>query len=275
MGVAMTENNQQPDDALVIVEEVQPEALAQIHKADVDIQIATAKEYPRSLQRFVDRCTEMACFSQEVAASCMYTLPRDGKHITGPSIRFAEIVASTYGNLRVATRIIKEESKWIVAEAISHDLETNLAVCIQARRRITRKDGSRYNEDMIGVTGMAAQAVAYRNAVTKVVPRGLWEPIYNQTMKVSAGDEKTFIERRKEMLDYFAKDLKVLPKRVYASLGIEGVNDLGAKEFAILRGYVNSIKAGEVAINTVFPDPAKVEKGPKTLDDVAEKLEGK
>lgn len=62
----------------VLEREVNPTLPASM-SAGVDVQVATAKRFPRSIEAFVRRCKEMATLDAEVAASCVYALPRDGK----------------------------------------------------------------------------------------------------------------------------------------------------------------------------------------------------
>ena len=86
--------------------------------AEVDIAIATAHKFPRSLKRFQSDATTMATVDLETAAACFYKLPRkneDGstKNIEGPSIRFAEIVASCYKNIRYGSRIVEIGDKFV------------------------------------------------------------------------------------------------------------------------------------------------------------------
>src|SRR4051812_48501652 len=69
-------------------------------RAEVDIQISTAKRYPRSIRNFKQQALEMATFDEETAEGCFYSLPRGGKPIEGPSARLAEIVLSAWGNVR-------------------------------------------------------------------------------------------------------------------------------------------------------------------------------
>src|SRR5690606_17376874 len=71
-------------------------ALSELTRAEIDMQIATAKRYPRSLTQFKESAMEMACLDEETAASMFYVLPRDGKKIEGPSVRLAEVVGSAF-----------------------------------------------------------------------------------------------------------------------------------------------------------------------------------
>jgi hypothetical protein len=69
-----------------------------VNNQELDIQINTAKAYPRSVKSFLEEAKMLATANQETAASCFYSLPRKDKNgkqvqITGPSIRLAEIAA--------------------------------------------------------------------------------------------------------------------------------------------------------------------------------------
>ena len=75
----------------------------------------------------------------------------------------------------------------ITAQAICHDLETNLAVSKEVKRRITNKYGKTYSEDMQVVTGNAASSIAFRNAVLAVIPKAVTKRIINEVKKVALG----------------------------------------------------------------------------------------
>jgi hypothetical protein len=71
--------------------------LAVISKAEIDVQIATAHRFPRSVKAFRDEALAMVTLTEAIAEECIYALPRDGKTIEGPSARFAEVIASARG----------------------------------------------------------------------------------------------------------------------------------------------------------------------------------
>ena len=86
-------------------------------RAEIDIQIATAKQYPRDVMRCLSNVEAMVKMDDELALSCTYKLPRGGKSITGPSVRLAEILASNWGNLRCKTEIVGTDDKTVTARA--------------------------------------------------------------------------------------------------------------------------------------------------------------
>src|SRR5262249_35250676 len=147
----------------------------------------------------------MATLDEETAASMFYTLPRAGKKIQGPSIRMAEVVGTCYGNLRYGARIVSTDESFITAQGACHDLEKNIAITYEVRRRITNKKGERYNDDMIQTTGNAAMSIALREAIFRVVPRSLFNNIYEQSKLASIGKAKTMSEQRHAAFDWLKK----------------------------------------------------------------------
>ena len=140
---------------------------------EIDIQVATARRFPRSLAQFKKDALEMVTLDEDTAASCFYSIPRAGKFIEGKSVRLAEIAASAYQHIVIGVRILEEDDKFIYAEGVAWDLQRNYKVIKPSRRRITTKNGTRYNDDMIAVTANAAASIAFRNAVFACIRRHL------------------------------------------------------------------------------------------------------
>lgn len=223
-------------------------------KAEIDMQIATAKAYPRVLKRFLNECTSMATVTAEVAGECFYALPRDGKTIEGPSARLAEIVASCWGNCRAGARIVDEGPEFVTAQGVFHDLERNVAITYEVRRRITDKRGRRFKPDMVGVTGNAACSIALRNAVFKGVPKALWSGIYEQARKVAIGDVKTLANKRADALAHFQK-LGATREMVLAVLNVASEEEITLDHLVVLRGLATAIKEGDTTIEQAFSTP--------------------
>lgn len=234
--------------------------LSIVSKAELDQQIATAHHWPRSLKRFRDECLQMATLSESIADECIYAVPRKEKGVTkmieGPSARLAEIVASAWGNCRAGARVVDEGRDFITAQGVFHDLERNVAITYEVRRKITGNYG-RFSADMIAVTGNAACSIALRNAVFKGVPKAFWADIYEAARKVVAGDAKTLASRRSEALAYLQK-FGATQERVLSLLGVAGVEDITLEHLVQLRAIANSVKEGEISVDEAFPEP-KVE----------------
>lgn len=182
----------------------------------------------------------------------MYAVPRSGKTVSGPSVRLAEIMASAYGNLHIGARIVEIGDKEVTAQGVAWDLETNLRVTVEMKRRITNKDGKRFNEDMIGVTCAAACSIALRNAIFRVVPRAYVDQVYERCRKVAIGDAQTLVARRDEVLSRLVK-FGATQDRVLAALQVEGVQDITLDHLETLIGWGTSLKQGDRTVDQVFP----------------------
>lgn len=269
----MENNELQPIEQAQELEVVQistTDALMALNKAEVDVQIATAKAYPRNLSNVLRDIETLATLDEETAQSCFYILRRQGKIIEGASIRMAEIIASSWGNIRVQSRIIGNDGKMITAQGVCMDLEKNVAFSSEVKRRITDKYGKPYNDDMQVVTGNAACAIAMRNAVLKVVPSALIKKVMTKVKQVSLGESLTLEQQRSNMLAYYQK-LGVDADKVFEYLSVSKVDEINSDMLIELRGLANAIKDGQTTIQeTFFPKPDVVvnEEDGKPSDDL-------
>lgn len=258
------------DDARHGAEIVVPAA-----RSEVDIQISTAKAYPRSISAFKKLAMDMATLDDETAAGCFYSLPRDGKPIEGPSVRLAEIVVSSWGNIRADARIVDVGAKEITAEGMCWDLERNVAIRVQVKRRITNKHGQRYSDDMVVVTGNSACSIALRNAVFKVVPMAYTKAVYEAARTVAIGDAQTLAAKRAEMVAYFGK-MGVPQDRVLAVVKRASVEDVGLDDLAMLKGLATAIREGDTTVDEVFPVAAQAAQATvgSAVEQLAKKIAG-
>lgn len=238
-----------------IIEVKQADMLQAINRAEVDIQIATAKQYPRDLSQVLNKIETYATMDTETAEDCFYALRRgrgsDASVIEGISVRLAEIMASAWGNLRVQTRIIGNDGKTVTSQGICHDLETNLAVSVEVKRRITDRDGKTFSEDMQVVTGNAASAIAFRNAVLKVIPKAVTKKVINQVKSVALGQSIDLETRRQRMIDYFTK-IGVTQSELLTYCGVKTPSEIDNNMVFELRGLANAIKEGTTSVQETF-----------------------
>ena len=106
----MEEKSLQNQEGMQDITEVQSvgNALATTPQ-EYDIQISTAKRYPRDIVKVMAEAESMATRTLKIAQNCFYTLPRAGKDIEGPSIRLAEIFMSSWGNFKAGAESLKPD----------------------------------------------------------------------------------------------------------------------------------------------------------------------
>lgn len=231
--------------------------LTVINSAELNQQIVTAHRFPRSMTAFRRRVYELVTLDIEIAESCIYALPRDGKMIDGPSIRFAEILLVGWGNHRSAAEVTEIGDEYVTAEGVFFDLETNGAIKAKIMRRIVGKPsekfpkGKRYSVDGIANTGNAASSIALRNAILRGIPKAIWKDLFEEAKKVAGGTAQTFATRRDKVM----KELGIqgaTPAMIFQLLEVTGLDDIRTEHLVHLRGLQNAIKDGETTLEAAF-----------------------
>ena len=224
-------------------------------KATIDVQISTAKCYPRNVKRSVENSIAIVTLDQETAATCTYSLPRGNKPITGPSVHLAKILAQNWGNLRCEAKVVEIGAKQITSQAVAFDLENNLAIKVEVKRSIMDKNGKRYSDDMVTVTGNAANAIALRNAILSVIPKAIVDKVYNEAKHTITGDlsDKTkLIAKRKKVMDGFVETYGLTEKDVLAAIGKAAVEHITQDDLVVLIGIGQAIKDGDTTVAEAF-----------------------
>lgn len=230
-------------------------SLDRAERANIDIQVSTAKQYPRSISRCANNAVAIATMDKDTAQSCGYALPRGGKPITGPSVHLAKIIAQQYGNLRAEAKVVEITDKQVVSRGTAWDLENNYAVSFEVRRSIVGKNGNRFSDDMITVTGNAANSIAYRNAIFGIVPKSITDKAYKAAQHLITGDlsdEEKLIKRRDGAIKHFIDTYGITEEEVIKLCGKHTVNQIQADEIALLLGFAQSLKDGDTTVDELM-----------------------
>ena len=254
------------------LEVMPPSALLSIERASVDGQIATAHQYPRSLEQFKKRALGMATLDAEVADSCIYVRPVGKeknergqwveRYAEGPSIRLAEIVAVSYGNIRAFSRIVEQTERFVRCEGFAHDLESNAAMKSECVESTVNREGQPYSERQRTLTAKVCLKKALRDAIFTVVPRALCKPIIDAVKRVGAGQDKSLDERRKKA-QAWVTSLKIDEARVFGALGIAGWTEVTHEHLLTLTGLKTAMADGDETIDSAFPPLEKLKETEK------------
>lgn len=254
------------DDNSAALAVVAPSVAIAVSAAEVDIQVATAHRFPRSIKRFLESARSQITLSEDIAASCFYVLPRKKKDaktgqlipITGPSVRLAEIALSSYGNVRAEARPVAEDERSVTAQGVFWDLENNVAIKVEVKRRITDKDGRRFNDDGVMNATNAAVSIAFRNAAFRGIPRAFINSLDQTARQTAVGSIETLPARRERAFAWFAK-LLVSQERLLAALGREGLEDVGLEDLETLMGWRTALKDEQTTVEELFPTEVAAE----------------
>ena len=239
-----------------------------IEKANVDVQVSTAKQFPRNVTRAIQNSIVMATIDPETAQMMRYALPRGGKPITGPSVHLAKLIVSNWGNIRAEAKVVQITDSQVVSRGTCWDLENNVATAIEVRRNIKGKNGQRFSDDMITVVGNAANSIAFRNAVFSVIPKAVTDKVYRAAQECITGDlsdEAKLLQKRTNCLKFFNDEYGITEEEVIKLCGKQTVNQIKAEEIALMLGIYQSLKDGDTTVEEAM-EPIRKE---KKKDDIA------
>lgn len=246
----MSENSE-----IQIIDATGVEVFEAQERVAIDTQVSTAKKYPRNLKRVKDNSITIVCMDKETAEACRYAKPVSGKNVTGPSVHLARIVCQQYGNIRVQQRIKQITEKVIIAEAVAFDMETNYAVCVEARRSIIDKKGERFKESVIETNAMAILAIAERNAILKVIPKSIIDTVYIEAFKFANGDlsdTAKLLVARDKAFEFFKNEYGATEQELVGCLGLKTKDAVKPEHIADLRGFMQSLKDKELTADELF-----------------------
>ena len=238
-------------------------ALDTITRAEFESKIDIAKRYPRDLAKIKKNILIYATADEETAAGCFYSKPVDNKGTLaeGPSIRLAEMIAATYGNIQYGARVIEMSEKWVTVQGAAFDLENNISFTTEIKRSIwsskaNKGKGARYGQNMIETTTKAAAAIAIRDSIYKVVPLGIFRKEMDKIQKFAAGgDTKVSIpERAVKAVEYFTK-LGVSETQVFQVVKVTKYEEFTESKLIQLTGLRTAIKDNEITLKEAFNTP--------------------
>lgn len=247
--------NEHMDEDVTIEIVTNSDLIFQQDKALVDVQVATAKQYPRDITRLIKNIEALVSMDEETAQTCAYALTRSGKTVTGPSVHLAKIIMQNYGNMRADAKVVAIEENFVRSQAVAWDIENNIAIKIEVLRKITDKKGNRYSEDMIVMTGNAANSIAFRNAVLAVVPTSITrKALYAAKEKITGdiSDKTKLTARAVKMIDHFKSAHAVSEGEILKFLQHLNIDEITGDDIVKMIGINQAILDGDTTVEQTF-----------------------
>lgn len=176
--------------------------------AEVQAAMMIARANPRDQIRAMDRILN-ACQRPTLAECAIYSYSRGGSDVSGPSIRLAEALAQSWGNISYGLRELSQTEGESTVQAYAWDVETNTRremVFQVAHVRHTRS-GQKRLEDPRDIYEMVANQGArrLRACILAIIPGDVTEAAVqqcDQTMRASADTSQDAIRK---ILEAFAR----------------------------------------------------------------------
>lgn len=246
--------------------------------AEAQGKIIIAKRFPRDRMGAYQQIIE-TCQRHSFAEKAMYSYPRGGEVIKGPSIRLAEELARAWGNIDFGIRELSEKNGITEVEAYCWDMETNTSSSMKftvKHERHTKSGVKKLTDPRDIYETMANQAGRrLRSRILSVIPPDLQEAAVAECAKtLSGGNGVPLIDRVKKMLGEFSK-LGISKGHIEQRIG-KKVESILPDEFTDLIGIYNSIKDGLRKPSDWFagiaPEPTTPTSG--VLGQISEKITG-
>ncbi len=188
--------------------------------AEVQAAMMIARMNPRDPVIAMDRILN-ACTRPTLAENAVYNYSKGGSDVSGPSIRLAEAMAQSWGNMQFGIRELDQRNGESTVQAFAWDVETNTRreVTFQVPHlRYTRK-GSYKLEDPREIYEMVANQGArrLRACILAVIPGDVTEAAVAQcdvTMAARADTSPEAVQKMLTAFDAFGITRAQIEKRI-------------------------------------------------------------
>ncbi|MBU0959817.1 MAG: hypothetical protein KKB31_07760 [Nanoarchaeota archaeon] len=226
---------------------------------EVQAAMVIAKKFPRDEIASQHRILA-ACKRKSLAESAVYSYPRGGSRVEGPSIRLAEVLAQAWGNIDSGIIELEQRHGESTVMAYAWDLETNArstkVFTVKHERRVGKGDNFHISHlaDPRDIYEMVANQGArrLRSCIMATIPGDVIEAAVVECNKTMAGPTSEPIKDRViKMVGAFGP-YGVSQQMIEASLNHK-LDATSEAELAGLRKIFTSIKDGASKAEQWFP----------------------
>lgn len=238
--------------------------------AESQAGFVVAKRFPREQSLSLNRIVQ-SCQRKSLAEQAEYAFPRGGSMVTGPSIRLAEVLAQSWGNLLFGVRELQEIEGASLMMAYCYDLETNLRAervfTVKHQRKARGKIERLTDPRDIYEMNFNQAARRLRACILQVIPGDVVElAVEACRATLEATDADASKENVAKMVKAFA-ELGVTEEMIQKRIG-KKISAISPPEMVSLRKVFTSIRDGMSKVDQWF------ETEPESAADLKEKLKG-
>lgn len=263
----------------------QTEALVSRQAQEVQAAMIIAKRFPRDENASFARIMQ-ACKRKRLAEEAEYEFPRGGQKVTGPTIRLAEVIAQSWGNVDYG--VIELEQKAGKSELMAYcwDLETN------TRRTMTftvnhvraTKKGTTVLDDPRDIYEMNANQGArrVRSCILAVIPGDVVDAATEECRKtIKDGNTEPLKDRVRKMLVAFEAEYQVSQPMIEKYIGCK-LDAISENDFIRLKNVYRALRDGmakreayfEVGGSAAAPKDVGKSKAEDEFDEILMQLDG-
>jgi len=192
--------------------------------AEVQASMMIARMNPRNQIKAMDNILN-ACTRPALAEGAVYQYARGGQDISGPSIRLAETIAQSWGNIQFGTRELDQSNGVSTVLAYAWDVETNVRkeVVFQVPHERHTRAGKKQLTDPRDIYEAVANngSRRTRNCILAIIPGDVIDAAVTQcdiTLKSQADTSPETIQKMVDAFSVFGVTKAQIEKRIQRRL---------------------------------------------------------
>lgn len=239
---------QNPTGAMVSTREAQ----------EVQAAVFMAKQFPRNENESIARIMR-ACDRIGLATKAVYSYPKGGTNVTGPSVRLAEAMAQAWGNIQSGVVELEQRDGESTCMAYCWDIETNTRECkiFTVKHQISTKKGMKVLTDPREIYELVANQGARRKraCILNIIPGDVTELAVERCNKtLQSGNRRPLIDRLREMVDFFQTRFSVPLSSIEKYFGYK-LDAFTEQDGITLANIFNALRDGEAKREDYFQLP--------------------
>ena len=227
---------------------------------EVQAAVFMAKRFPRDENESLARILR-ACDRIGLAQKAVYSYPKGGSKVSGPSVRLAEAMAQAWGNIQSGVVELEQRDGESTCMAYCWDIETNTRECkiFTVKHQISTKNGMKVLTDPRDIYELVANQGARRKraCILNIIPGDITDEAVNRCNKtLQAGNRNLppLLDRLREITGLLQKYYSVPLASVEKYFGYK-LDVFTEMDFQNLIGIYNALRDGAVKREDYFQLP--------------------
>ena len=248
-----------------VLKPVQTEAAISRQAQEVQAAMVIAKKFPRDENAAYSKIMK-ACGRKNLAEAAVYEYPRGATKVSGPSIRLAEVLAQSWGNLDFGIVELEQRDGESTVMAYAWDLETNTrqSKVFQVKHERSTKKGIQHLNDPRDIYEMVANQGArrVRACIMGVIPGDVIDDAVDECEKtMKKGEKEPISDRIRKMIAAFSSEFNVSQPMIEERMGHK-VDAISETELVTLKKIYRSLKDGMSGIEDHFNKSTQADRAP-------------
>lgn len=225
---------------------------------EVQAAVFMAKRFPRDENQAMSRIAQ-SCQRRGLAEKAIYSYPKGGQNVTGPSIRLAEAIAQSWGNIQCGVVELSQENGESHCMAYCWDIESNFRdiKTFVVPHAVQTKKGTKVLTDPRDIYEHVANQGARRKraCILAVIPKDVVDYAVDACAKtLQSGNKEPLIDRLRNMVNLFRDRYSVPLESIEKYMGykLEAFTEMDG---VTLSGIYNRLREGSAKREDYFDLP--------------------